>query len=314
MSSNSLAALIVVGILLLLIGAGMPSQRTVTTETCSDNFWVGDTYVEGNCYQGQVTASNPAKGAVTGFGALILLIGIVGMGVSSVKSGGGGRVTSQTSSPLLRVSSDVIDAESNETKTVTQEVRANNVQTATNQFEQSCVESGYVVDGDPTVEVVSTAEPADSTSSTTDTYTEQDSEPDDWTKRPIHELVMSWMQSVDKKIWDYVIKGGIIVLGANVLIRNNWLPSDAFLLTIVFWLLLPVAIFMDSRYTAEATEWNPSQVIWTIGAMLPQLNFIVGTLYLIRRRYALQQRKFELSVIQTDLKQGYSRVYRWLEG
>jgi hypothetical protein len=77
--------LAIFGLIVLLIGFGMPATTTFTSETCVDD----PTGVGQDCFGGSVTSPNPMRGPVLGVGFLALIGGVAiyslgGMGTDTV--------------------------------------------------------------------------------------------------------------------------------------------------------------------------------------------------------------------------------------
>lgn len=312
MGSDAGIILLIIGIIVLLVGLGMPSEQTVTSTTCTDGGWVGGTYVEGSCYEGQVSSPNPAKGATTGFGFILALVGgivaAVGAAGDSGSSGGtaGGVLDSPgTASPTytLEVTGAVIDAETSEETSLSMRIRSDDADRATEQFRETALDEGYVLKGDPDVEVVSTPDPKPSAA----VGGSEDSSADDTQgalDTPISELAVDRLETVDERVWDRVVKGSVGVWTANVLVPGWLIPLDAIFALVLFatWISLPVALYMDARRVARETEWSPRPTATSLVALVPVLNAAVGGAYLIRRRYALAGREFSLGILFEDCR------------
>lgn len=49
------------------------------------------------------------------------------------------------------------------------------------------------------------------------------------------------------------------------------------------WVLMPVAIYFDTKYVRANSNWNPSAALWIIGSIVWLINIVVGSVYLYRR-------------------------------
>ncbi|UPW01619.1 hypothetical protein M0R88_05830 [Halorussus gelatinilyticus] len=54
------------------------------------------------------------------------------------------------------------------------------------------------------------------------------------------------------------------------------------------WFFLPFALYFDAEYVEDATDWDPNEELWALGALLDVVFApLVGGGYLVRRRQAL---------------------------
>ncbi len=312
MGSNAGVILLIIGILVLLAGLGMPSEQTVTSRTCTEGSWVGGVYVEGNCYEGAVSSPNPAKGATTGFGFILTVVGGIaalagttGESRRSDRNTGGIPDSPGTASPTytLEITGTVIDAETSEETTLSMRVRSDDADRAAETFKETALDEGHVLKGDPDVEVVSVADsPASSAVSEGEETDAETSSPQSGT--PVTELAVDRLETVDDRMWDRIVKAGVGAWIASVLVPGWLIPFDAVFALALFgtWISLPVALYMDSRRVARETEWRPRGAAMSLVALVPIVNAVVGSGYLIRRRYALDGREFSLEILFEDCR------------
>ncbi|WP_152415765.1 hypothetical protein [Halovivax asiaticus] len=72
-NTNSVGWVIVaIGVIVLLIGLGIPSTQTHSAETCVDSPYGGQ-----DCYTSSATTANPLSGWATGMGVFAIIGGIV---------------------------------------------------------------------------------------------------------------------------------------------------------------------------------------------------------------------------------------------
>lgn len=278
---------------------------------------MGDTYVESNCYEGEVTTPNPAKDATLGFGGILFLVGLI----ASVVSGGVSteRKTRPDPSPpqyVLEVSGEVVEADSNDNTTLTMRIRSDNVDQAAEQFKESALEDGYVLKGDPSVEVVSqTGTDKSGVPSATETTRKTGSERTTLFDAPINELLADRLGRVDSHRWETALKTATGIWAVNYLVPASWIPFDPLFGFLIFvsWIALPVSLYMDSKYIDPDKEWQMKRSLLAGIALLPLLNVLVGGLYLVRRHYVLTGREFTLGVVSDDLQRRAKRLRMILE-
>jgi len=56
---------------------------------------------------------------------------------------------------------------------------------------------------------------------------------------------------------------------------------------IIGWVIIPIAIFFDSKYVRANSAWNPSSLLYVIASIFWLVNGIAGAVYLYRRHEAL---------------------------
>jgi len=56
---------------------------------------------------------------------------------------------------------------------------------------------------------------------------------------------------------------------------------------LIGWVIVPIAIFFDSKYVRANSTWNPSSLAYIIASIFWLVNGIAGAVYLYRRHEAL---------------------------
>lgn len=80
---NGATTVLAIGVVILLIGIGMPATETVSGTSCTEGGWYGDTYVDGTCVSSSAEVPNPMRGWTLGFGVLTIVMG----GMYAIASG-----------------------------------------------------------------------------------------------------------------------------------------------------------------------------------------------------------------------------------
>lgn len=63
----------------------------------------------------------------------------------------------------------------------------------------------------------------------------------------------------------------------------EWVPGVVYIpLFLAAWILLPVAVYFDTRYLRANSSWDPDRV-WIFAFLIPAINYVAGFLYLVRR-------------------------------
>lgn len=86
--------IIAIGVLLLVMSAGMQDTKTVRSQTCTEGQWIAGEWVEETCVNGAVKMENPEKKALSGWGFGLLAVGAIVALIQGGSSGGTGKGSS----------------------------------------------------------------------------------------------------------------------------------------------------------------------------------------------------------------------------
>jgi hypothetical protein len=92
--------------------------------------------------------------------------------------------------------------------------------------------------------------------------------------------------------WGYGVLASIIGWVFLILVATSVPDGSPFepilgLIAVIAWIIMPMAIYFDAKYVRANSRWNPSTVLYIIGAIIWLLNIIVGAVYIYRRHEAL---------------------------
>lgn len=80
-----------IGFIILIVGMGMPATETITSESCTEGFSVGDRSYGGGCVESQTEVPNTTRGPVLFIGFLLT----AGGGIMSLLDSGTSKVNSK---------------------------------------------------------------------------------------------------------------------------------------------------------------------------------------------------------------------------
>jgi len=80
----------------------------------------------------------------------------------------------------------------------------------------------------------------------------------------------------------------VIVLSTSVQ-TSGGVEALIGLVTVIAWILMPLAVYFDIQYVRANAPWNPNTALWAIGMFIWLVNIIVGAVYLYRRNEVLNQ-------------------------
>lgn len=90
--------------------------------------------------------------------------------------------------------------------------------------------------------------------------------------------------------WWYGVLAAVVLWAVTIALSGNAGGALETLLglgLLVAWILMPVAIYFDTKYVRANSSWNPSTALWILGSLVWLVNLVVGGVYLYRRHETL---------------------------
>ena len=107
--------------------------------------------------------------------------------------------------------------------------------------------------------------------------------------------------------WYYGVVTGVLISGIGMGIGiplTEIIPAmDSVFgfLMMIAWVILPISLYYDIQYVRANSNWNPVTGLWLIGSVLLVVNFVVGFIYLLRRRGQMDHDRFT-SLLRTKIE------------
>ena len=156
-----------IGFLILTGGLMMPATKTVTSESCTEGVWFGDSRVGGGCVEAETEVPNNDRGVVMVVGMIVTLVGGIGAIAADSSDSESSSTTQQTVNQTetarnelgnqetqIRISAETKQSDSSETARSELTIETTDINEAKNEFLQHCNEQGLEVVSELRTEVI----------------------------------------------------------------------------------------------------------------------------------------------------------------
>jgi len=156
-----------IGVLILAGGLMMPATETVTSESCTEGVWWGDSRVGGGCVEAETEVPNSDRGFVMVAGMVVTLVGGIGAIAADSSDSESNSTTQQTVNQTettknelgnqetqIRISAETKQSDSSETARSELTIETTDINEAKNEFLQHCNEQGLEVVSELRTEVI----------------------------------------------------------------------------------------------------------------------------------------------------------------
>jgi uncharacterized membrane protein len=110
--------------------------------------------------------------------------------------------------------------------------------------------------------------------------------------------------------WHYAVAASVVMWVLAFVLPDVFGITG--MLTLLAWVLMPIATYYDAQWIRANTEWNPNSEMWIFASAIPLVNIVSGALYMIRqhnvsRNFTVDEEEAGPEDPLTELKRQYSQ-------